>query len=478
MIQKIRRLVCQVAVGKPEFLCLAFLLGLEFLLMAFGTYGLYFIDNFTILPCMLFMGIAMTKKHTPGTRRLLGFCLLWGIWFLVTQVAHFATDLQSRPFGVFLSVALLAFPFAAVAEDSKKQFGLKLAGFAYLAAALVLTVLTAMLYLEAVPGFLRPHVYWYGSRLYAMAHPNIVASILMIGCGFSLSFLGLCKKRWQKLFWLAVYLLLLATMSLTNSRTTIYMTLAMSACFAFFYMLQPFCWKRLAAAVLVMVIAGAGLLMYTEMVQDTHTAYIVSLRLQQEAAQGKEAPAADQANTTPAPAADQADTAPAPTQTPVTDEKIQAIEKQLISSGGQGNLQNDLRTLNGRTTIWASVLQSLRDEPIRMVWGTDYSEPLLITYPPYRQEHCHNAWLETLLCMGVPGLVFALILTVLAAWKIAATLLSTHFTMWEKGIALLMLFLLGASMLEPYLFLADRYYQYTNVIFFLCLGYAAQWRKA
>lgn len=422
---------------KPEFFCLLFLLGLDFLLMAFGNYGLYFIDNYTIMPCMLFLGILMGRRLSPAARRTVLVGMAFSLWFLATQMIHFATDLSSRPLGGFLSVFLLALPFASASEDEQEQLGLKMAGFAYIGAALVLALLAGLLLLDAVPGFLRYHVFWFRTRLYAMAHPNICASIFMIGCGFSLAFAGLWKNKWLKTVSLAAYFLFLGLMVLTNSRTTILMTLAMTGCFAFFAVFRRGNRKRLLAAILAMVLTAGVLLIGTNGLRDVHMDWMESQAAEQET----------------------------------------AVPEEVPSAGGQGTFQEDIWTLNGRTTIWASVIQALVDEPTRLVWGTDVSEKLLITYPPYRLEHAHNAWLETALCMGIPGLIFALFFTALAVWGITGILFCDRYDLWQKGICLIVLFLMGTAVLEPYLFMTDRYYHYANMLFFLLLGYLVRWRK-
>ena len=437
MICKIGRKAMAQMQAKPEFFCLLFLLGLDFLLMAFGNYGLYFIDNYTIMPCMLFLGILMRRRLSSPARKILVVGLVFSLWFLATQMIHFATDLNSRPLGGFLSVFLLAFPFASAVEDEREQAGLKMAGFAYIGAGLVLALLAGMLFLDMVPGFLRYHVYWFRTRLYTMAHPNICASIFMIGCGFSLAFIGLWRNKWLKIASVVTYFLFLGLMVLTNSRTTILMTIAMTGCFAFFAVFRCGDKKRILAAVVAMVLVSGVLLVCTNGLRDIHTEWLAAQDAQQE-------------------------TAP----------------EEVPSAGGQGTFQEDIRTLNGRTTIWASAVRAMVDVPVRMIWGTDHSEALLITYPPYRLEHAHNAWLETALCMGIPGLAVSLLLTGLAVWSIVGILFGSRYDLWQKGICLLMLFMMGAAMLEPYLFLTDRYYHYTNVAFFLSLGYAVRWRKS
>ena len=137
----------------PQFYCLLAALGIEFCLMAFGGYGLYVLDNFAIMPCMVFLGTALTRKLSPRAKKLLLFGVAVAVWFCFTQAIHYAQDLKVRSPGLPFPIYLMALPFAAVSGDGEKQYGLKLAGLVYIAAGLFLTGLTGLLFLDALPGF-------------------------------------------------------------------------------------------------------------------------------------------------------------------------------------------------------------------------------------------------------------------------------------------------------------------------------------
>ena len=135
-----------------------------------------------------------------------------------------------------------------------------------------------------------------------------------------------------------------------------------------------------------------------------------------------------------------------------------------------------MSTLNGRTGIWKTAFQYLRENPTVFLLGADYSESIFVANHSFRAAHAHNAWIETLMCLGIPGLLFALVFTGLAAWHIWVTFWGNT-TLGQKAIAMLALVLMGAGILEPYLFFTDIFYHYTDFIFFLCLGYLIQWRS-
>jgi O-antigen ligase len=78
--------------------------------------------------------------------------------------------------------------------------------------------------------------------------------------------------------------------------------------------------------------------------------------------------------------------------------------------------------------------------------------------------------------MGLPGLLLALVFTGMAVWHIWVTFWGNT-QLGQKVIAMLVLVLMGAGILEPYLFFTDIFYHYTDFIFFLCLGYLVHWRS-
>ena len=82
-----------------------------------------------------------------------------------------------------------------------------------------------------------------------------------------------------------------------------------------------------------------------------------------------------------------------------------------------------------------------------------------------------------LLGLGIPGLVFSLIYTGIALWSAAVVLLKETVEYWKKIIAVLMLCILVAGFLEPFLFFTKTYYQFVDFVFFFFLGYLDLWRR-
>lgn len=448
--------------ANPQYFCLAAALGMEFLLMALRGYGFYFVENYIIVPTMLFIGFAFGQQITSDARRQLLLPIAAICWFFVTQTLHYAMDMEVRNLGLFTSVYLLAYLFASFTQDGKKQWGLKMAAAACIGAALVLALFAGLLALDLLPGFLKPHVYWDGARLQAMWHPNICAIILMIGMSFCLVLFAESKCKWFKGLFLAGAVLFFLVMALTNSRTSILMASCIIAGFLFFCIWNG-SWKRfivgivIALAVILLLFNTAGSIF------QAHNDALISKYMRQ----------AEESSAHTDTATNQDITAEMPSQVYVDSH---TGELALVTDAGQRSFSENFRNLNGRTSVWKTCLRALKGNSGVLLLGVDSSEDFVSQAMGYSLAHTHNAWLEILVGLGLPGLLLALVFTGMAAWHIWVTFWgNTH--LGQKVIAMLVLVLMGAGILEPYLFFTDIFYHYTDFIFFLCLGYLVHWRS-
>jgi O-antigen ligase len=147
----------------------------------------------------------------------------------------------------------------------------------------------------------------------------------------------------------------------------------------------------------------------------------------------------------------------------------------LVSENVQGTLSQDLRTLNGRTVIWNSALQAVRDNRQLFLWGTEYIGTVVSVYNPFPVEHGHNSWVEVLLRSGLPGLVMALAFTGMAVISAAKLLLNMETELWKKVIAMTTICVMGTGFLEPSLFGGKSFYHVIDFLFFFCTGYLDYW---
>lgn len=381
--------------------------------------------------------------------------------FFLIQLLHLVLEAEAKQIGPFVCAYGLCFPFAAATRDEKTQMGLKWMAGLFLAVGAVLTLYAVLLLLDTVPEYLRNYVYWDGSRFFAMGHPNICATLLMISMVFCAGFALQSGKLWVKIGLAVLMLPQFFVLSLTNGRTTIILTCLLLGGIVF-CAIRGRGWKRAIVAILAAVVVMAAAFGLSRAVYGWNQDRLLRMHITSVAAEEAAAPESEMPENADAP-------------NPMASEDS-ATQPVLVANEYQGTLSGDLKTLNGRTFIWKTALMGLEENPRVKFIGTEYVEMILTRYNALPLYHTHNSWLEALYRMGLPGLAAAMVITVLAVWSALVTLWRNT-DLWKSCVALLSLCLLGCAMLEPYLFVADVSYFYLDFLFLMCLGYLCLWRK-
>ena len=416
----------------------------------FSGIGYYLAETYVIVPCLLLLGYVLQEKRNPFARRRL---LLAGAavgWFVIVQCIHKLSGMENHPMATVFFVYLMAFPFASLTDD-RKNAGLWCIGGVFIAAALVLVGYSAMLLLDLVPGGMEAYLYWDGARLHALWHPNVAAGYFMIGIGFSLALCFLTRKKLVKVLLAGGIALQLMAMALTNCRTTLLLTGAMLGGTAFFRICKGGGWKRLVLGLLAAAVILVGCFKLSGMLFQWNND-----RLLERMTAVQAEPSSD---------------------LEVSEKEVVLIEDTgiILGDNEQGSLVNDMRTLNGRTLIWKAALKAIRNDKKLALWGTEYSGTYITVYSPIPVVHAHNSWMETLMRMGLPGLMMSLVFTALSVWSAAKLVLSPETLLWKKIIAMLAMCVMASGFLEPYLFLTNVYYHVTDFIFFFLTGYLDFW---
>lgn len=432
-------------IQRVQFICLlaVLLITLVFFLLEDRVSGVAYllVERYMTLPAMAFLGASLCRTMPRSNRWMLYAGLGMIALFFVNQVLHRVLEAEAKHVGTFVCTYALCLPFAAATEDDHRQTGLKWMAGLFFAVALLLTVYTGLLILGMLPGCLQNHVYWDGNRLTAIGHPNICATLLMIGIALSAGFAFQSRKRWIRLLLTVLILLEFGAMSLTNGRTTIILSCLLLGGIVF-CVLRGRGWKRLLPALLcALLVMAAAFIGSRFLFRWNEERLVANAQMQYESG------AAD----------------------------AKQPDDVLLSDQRQGTLSNDMKTLNGRTTIWRSALAEMADNARLRLIGTEYVDMILTRYSFREIYHTHNSWLEALFRMGLPGLAAALVITGLAVWNIAVVLWRNT-DLWKSCIALMMLCLMGCAVLEPYLFVSDVSYFYLDLLFMMCLGYMNLWR--
>ena len=458
-------LLLLLAVGIIEFLYIT-------LERQFSNIGYYLAETYVIVPCLLFLGYMLQKKQEPFARRRLLLSVAAISWFVIVQCIHKMSGMENHPLATVFLVYLMAFPFASLSED-RENAGLRLIGVVFVAASLVLVGYSALLLLDLVPASMTGYLFWDGARLSALWHPNIAASYFMIGIGFSAMFCAQAQKMQTKVLLIALIVLQMVAMALTNCRTTLLLTGAMLGGTLFFLICKGG-WKRFLLGLMVAGLVLVGSFKVTGKIFQWNNDRLVASF----SAAHEEVPAETVAKET---VAEEAVVTEAPAEVvsaeaPVVKEQFILEETGVLTGDNeQRALADDMRTLNGRTEIWAAALQAIRDNKAILLWGTEDPGTVISIYNWFDVVHAHNSWMETQMRMGLPGLMMALVFTVLSAWSAAKLLLSSTTELWKKIVAMLAMCVMASGFLEPYLFITNVYYHVSDFMFFFLTGYLDFW---
>lgn len=451
------------AVGVIEFLFIT-------LESRFSGIGYYLAETYLIVPCLLLLGWVLREKQEPFARRRLLLAAGAIGWFVVVQCIHKLSGMESHPMATVFFVYLMAFPFAALSDDWRSA-GIRLIGGMFVASSLVLTFYSALLMLDLVPAGMKAVLYWDGARSHALWHPNLGACYYMIGIGFSAAFLTEEKKFWAKGLLLAAIVVQFLAMALTNCRTTLLLTGALLGGVAFFRIFRGN-WKQFFLGLMAAAVLLAGSFKLSGMLfQWNNDRLIAAFSAAQEAAPEEATVPAEEIVT------EETVQAEVPEETAPAEITVMEDTGIILGDNEQNDLSKDMRSLNGRTLIWESALTAIWENKVLALWGTEYTGTVISVYNWFPVIHAHNSWMETLLRMGIPGLLFALVFTVLSVWSAARLVLNPATELWKKTVAMLTMCLLAAGFLEPYLFITNVYYHVMDFAFFFCTGYLDFWNN-
>lgn len=475
MIKYLKEEIAQIpSHHKLQFLLLLIVCGAEALFIIteglFYYVGYYLIDNYIAVPCLLFLGVTLSQKKTKAAKQCLWLSGTMILWFVLAQIQHRTQGMAGSPPGFFLLSYLFAFPFASATEDGEKNLGFRLLSLLLVTASVILVGYSLLLILGCLPGVFESLVYWDGTRLHPLWHSNTAACLFMIGIGTGLMGLFQAKKAAGRLVLLVLIAVQFAALALTNCRTSILMTCGLLGCGVFFA-INKGGWKRFTAGGAAALVTVALLFLVSGKIYDMNQQiHVEQVRAQMQQGNFQEdTPGLQDSGRS------------AETQEEKSTQNIyvdsETAEITIHSHDTQGTLADDLWTLNGRTGIWRSALEALRSNGMVCIWGTEYCGLLISQHNSFPVEHAHNSWMEIMMNLGLPGLLLALVYTGIALWSAAVLIFRRNVEIWKKAASVLLLCILVAGFLEPYLFITKNYYHFIDFIFFIYLGYLDQWRR-
>ena len=436
------------AAGVIQRLCLLVMIVVELLFFLPGERA----DNivYTFLEwrlvdiSIIFLAASCCRKHLRRSKWYFLSALLVLGWFYLLRGIHLRSEGIGQDPGAFVCAYLLCLPFAAAAGDEENAWGLKALACVFTLTGAAFGVYAVLLVTGHLPAWLDGYVFWDGARFGVMGHPNICATIFMISIGLMVGYALTTKRLWLKCPLLFLAALEFWALSMTNSRAAIVLTCVLLGGIVF-CRIRGTGWKQLlpalAAAIAVMVL----LFFVSRMIFQWN-----SNRLTEMARQAQQ-----------------------------TGEEIGLTLNEagkLKTENGQGSFAKSMKNLNGRTEIWAAAMRSLTDHPAILLTGTERAGEIISPYWKMNVQHAHNAWIQTLFQLGLPGLLAALVLTALAVWN-GAVLLWRNDDLFHSCVTMVTLCLMGCAVMEPYLFTVYAQFHYFDFLFMLCLGYLNQWRR-
>lgn len=418
------------------------------------------VDYFLAIPAMAFLMLTFARGVNGKGLAVLVLSLAMLAWLGLVQGfrAYFETNLIEP--GEMICCFALALPLAFGMEDGQRQRGLKTLALAFLAEGLLLAVLGLGLRFGFLPQACLDTVRWDGARLLELSHPNNCAVMLMLGIGICLGLCFRCKKRWCQAVLVVLALAQFGVQIMNHGRTSTVATCLLVGGILF-CAIRKTGWKRaplaLAAAVGVMVM----MYLSAQGLYALHERSLTQSALQ--AARERTEGTAETALET----------------TGAEDPTISFLpgvkeDGTLEVTSTQNDLRQDLVNLNGRTAIWKAAIQGVKDDMKLLLCGTDDPGAVLAEKGVGYALHTHNSFLEVFYTLGLPGLLIALAVTLLAL-RGAVLLLWRNEDLWKSSMAMIALCLLACGLLEPYLFAVKYYHHYLSIFFLTVVGYLHQW---
>ena len=358
-------------------------------------------------------------------------------WYVVSRMLmkELYLDYSFSMFSNLCCAYLLAFPFARGMDDGRKKSGLKavtavfVIGYGLIA---WIGVLAALLDQSIILPYLGTKIWMkWDLRLWAGNHPNISACMFMVALMLGIWLIAQRCSRWLILPVLVLGFGAYTGIALADSRTTMLQMGCFVAGMVFLAALRlsvRAVWKKAAIGLVAGAVCLAVVFVSFGWVAEGVTALANQMTAHAETA-----------------------------------------ERQVTANR---DILSDLATMTGRTHIYQNIFRLLRENPKVLVTGMLNSKIVQVLREYTEAEHAHNSYLQTLLNVGVPGLLMAVFFTVRAVWVSMKLIFSRKASFADQLLAVILLVFLVGTIPESYLF--TEYLTIANMPFFLVFGYALE----
>ena len=405
-------------------------------------------SNVQIVASLAFLVLAVRRPLSPTGRWHLALGLAVAVWVMVTKYMHALYGEPPEPIGLLLSRFLVLLPFAELCGDTDKCSAIKGAAVLTWIVCLWLGLMALLLVLNLVPQGLSEYVYWSGARINPLWNAIIFAVVMFMGIALCVAGCFLTRKRWLRIALIVGAAAQLALVFLTHSRTNILMICAFAAGTFLFTAGGGKLRRNLLLAVLGLCLAG-GIYFGSEAIYKANNQRLIDQLRSQE---NVDLPTKQELDEN------------------YRDVDIWINEDGYLTDGvsNQGTLAEDMGTLNGRKDTWSAIVEAFRNSKDLRLFGTSRFRDRILP----EMAHAHNSWLQMMVQLGIPGLVFSLALTAEILIACARVLLRCRdkakitMTMW-------VLCMLPIGFMEPFLFNAGH----VGDLFILVSGYLWAWGR-
>lgn len=393
-----------------------------------------------------------TYRSHPGY--WLGLAFLG--WFTLTRLLLGDTFLSSS-YNFFVLMCFwygVALPFARISDDTDKGRALDYIAvlyvlfFAYMAiGGICCAVLGRTI---EIPGTVLSFYLGGTGRLHAMSlNPNPLAGLMNVGLFFSLYLLAKhFRKKWTILpCALAVLIYFLAGSLTASLAALIGRALALGVILCLLAGKLRIRCRWLKAGVLAATLLLGTIVFYeasdlsVEMMASFHPAEIQSAAEEE-----------------------------------LSEEEL-TDQQNAEAMGTDRNILEGAGTLHGRTRLYKTVLDSMKENPQVFAIGKLDSEivNLMGTYKP--AHYLHSSFLQTMALMGVPGLLLLLVLCVVIFLAALKVLLDDRLSLGQRVIPTMMLPLVVQGTMESFMYVPWGVLvpgSLMNTAFLLCAGYTLE----
>lgn len=358
-------------------------------------------------------------------------------WYVLSRILmkEMYLEYSFTMFSNLCCAYLLAFPFACGMDDGQKKNGLKAAaavfvfGYGLLA---WLGVFSALLGDAVILPRLGTDISMHKDlRLWAGNHPNISACMFVIALMLGIWLITKHCSRWMMLPVLALCFGAYAGIALADSRTTMLQACCFAAGLVFLGALRlpiKAVWKKALIGLAAGIICFAVVFMSFGWVTEGVTTLANQMTAHAE-----------------------------------------TVGKKVVASR---DIVKDMATMTGRTYIYQKIFKLIQDRPRVLLTGMLNSQIVQVLREYTGVDHAHNAYLQTLVNVGLPGLLMAVFFTVRAIWVSMKLIFSRRAAFADQILAVILLVFLVGTIPEPFLF--TEYLTIANMTFFLVFGYAIE----